>query len=256
MPFQAPSGAGTGWVMDVCWFDSAIAVLQRLRALARVVLLVLVASGLPALVRAQDMSVVAILQPASGCALGSAESVRIRLRNYGPTLPGGSIFTMAYSINSGAPVESTVFMGNMVVPNGEFMHTFATPADLSAPGIYIIDATITVTGDNNPSNDALVADAVQNWAPSVGGTLPALPGPTQMGTLSLGGHTGTVLEWQQSTDGQRWRALENTTASQSFSGLTEATHFRALVQNGPCAPALSNSVLATTDAIFSNGFEP
>jgi hypothetical protein len=243
--------------MGVRWMDrAASAALQRLRAIAGVVLLVLVSSGFPTVVQAQDMSVVAILQPVSGCALGSAESVRIRVRNYGPTLPGGSIFTMAYSINGGAPVESTVLMGNMVVPNGEFTHTFVTPADLSAPGINIIDATITVAGDNNPINNAFVADAVQNWAPSVGGTLPALPGPTQMGTLNLVGHTGTVLEWQQSIDGQRWRALENTTASQSFSGLTESTHFRALVQNGPCAPSLSNSVLATTDALFSNGFEP
>lgn len=229
--------------MGIRWMDRAeSAALRRLRALAGVVLLVLVSSGFPALVRAQDMSVAAILQPLSGCALGLAENVRIRVRNYGPTLAGGSIFDLSYRINGGAAVGGAVFMGKMVVPNGEFTHVFGAPADLSAPGMYMIEATIAVIGDSNPSNNAFVADAVQNWAPSVGGTLPALPGPTQMGTLNLGGHTGPVLEWQQSIDGQRWRALENTTTSQSFSGLTQATQFRVRVVNAPCAAAVSNAV--------------
>ncbi len=214
----------------------------------------LVSSLCPAL--APDMSVVAILQPTSGCALTAAERISVRVRNYGATLPGASFFNMSYSINGGPAVGGLVFMGNMVVPNGEFSHNFGTPADLSAPGVYIIDATITVTGDSNPINNSFVGEPVQNWAPSVGGAIAGLPAPTSMGTLSLSGHSGTVLEWQQSVDALRWRALENTTASQAFSALAEPTHFRAVVRNGPCASVLSNSVLVTTVSIFSNGFEP
>jgi hypothetical protein len=238
--------------MDVRWVEPSA--WRRWRGYAGAGLLALMSALCPAL--AQDMSVVAILQPTSGCALTAAENIRIRVRNYGPTLPGASIFDMSYSINGGPAVGGLVFMGNMVVPNGEFSHTFATPADLSAPGIYIIDATITVSGDSNPINDSFVAEPVQNWAPSVGGTIASLPAPTSTGTLSLSGRTGAVLEWHQSNDAQRWRALENTTASQAFSALAEPTHFRARVQNGPCAPVLSNSVLVTTESIFSNGFEP
>jgi hypothetical protein len=214
----------------------------------------LVSALCPAL--AQDMSVVAVLQPTSRCALTATESIQARVRNYGPTLPAGSIFSMSYSINGGPQVGGGVMIGSMLVPNGEFTHSFGTPADLSAPGIYIIDATITVSADSNPINNSFVAEPVQNWAPSVGGSITGPPTPASTGTLSLSGHTGAVLEWHQSVDGLRWRALENTSTSQAFSALAEPTHFRALVQNGPCAPALSNSVLVTAESIFSNGFEP
>jgi hypothetical protein len=242
--------------MGVRWVSrAATAALQWLRGTIAIGLLVL-AAGCPALVLAQDMSVVTVLRPTSGCGLTSTESIHVRVRNYGPTLPAGSMFNMSYSIDSGPQVGGGVMIGNMLVPNGEFTHAFGTPADLSAPGIYIIDATITVSGDSNPINNSFVAEPVQNWAPSVGGSINGPPTPTSTGTLSLSGHTGAVLEWQQSVDGLRWRALENTTTSQSFSALAGPTHFRALVQNGLCAPVLSNSVLVTAESIFSNGFEP
>jgi hypothetical protein len=243
--------------MGVRWMDwAATAAVRRWQRTLAIGLLTLASAGCPVLVLAQDMSVVAILQPTSGCALTAEERISVRVRNYGPTLPGGSTFTMSYTINNGAPVGGGVLMGNMVVPNGEFTHHFVTPADLSAPGIYLIDATITVAGDGNPVNNRFVAEPVQNWAASAGGSIADLPAPTAMGTLNLSGHTGTVLEWQQSTDLLRWRALENTTTTQAFSALSEPTHFRVRVQNGPCAPALSNPVLVTAESIFSNGFEP
>lgn len=210
-----------------------------------------------ALVQAQDMSVTALLQPRTGCALSAAETIRVRAYNYGSALPGASIFSWSYTINGAAPVTETVFMGNSVPPNGTLTYTFNQLADLSAPGIYLISASINVTGDTNPANNAIAVQSVQSWDVSVGGTIPALPGPTLSGALKLGGQRGAIIEWQQSADGQRWRALENTSATQAFSALTEPTRFRVLVQNGPCAPAYSSSALVSTAIdIFSNGFEP
>lgn len=97
-----------------------------------------------------------------------------------------------------------------------------------------------------------------NWANSVGGTVSGPAGPTLSGTLTLSGHTGAVLEWQQSDDaGQRWRRLSKTATAQAFAMLREHTAFRALVRNGPCAPALSTAQLVlSSDPIFYSGFEP
>jgi hypothetical protein len=204
---------------------------------------------------AQDFSAIALLSPRSGCALSAAETIRIRVVNYGPTLPGASFFSYEYRINGGTPVNEPVFMGNPVPPNGQLTYTFTTPADLSQPGIHQIEARIVIAADNNPAND-LLRSSVQNWAPSVGGTVTAPAGTPSAGVLTLGGHTGDVLEWQQSADDLRWRALDNSTSQQAYAGLAEAVQLRALVRNGPCPDALSNSVRIVPDTIFANGFQP
>lgn len=209
-----------------------------------------------AALRAQDMSTIALLQPRSGCALSPSEVVQIRVINYGPTLPGATIFSYAYSINAGTPVIETVFMGNPVPPNGTITYTFNTRADLSLPAVYWVDATVTVSGDANPDNNALGAQSVQNWAPSVGGVLNPPASVASAGALTLDGQLGDVLEWQQSVDGQRWRALQNHTTEQGFAGLAESTQFRVQVQNGPCPPALSSIARAAPDFLFADGFEP
>lgn len=216
----------------------------------------LLALGCAMPVSAHDLSTIALLTPRSGCALGDAESVSIRNVNYGTAMPGASIFSMSYTINGGTPVTETVFMGNGIPPNGTMTYVFPTTADLSAPGDYLIDARITVPGDTNPGNDALGAQPLTNWAPTVGGSVSALPGPVSAGTLTLSGQTGAIVEWQQSLDGERWRSLENTTSTQAFSGIAQTAHFRVLVRNGLCAPAFSDASVVQAINIFSNGFEP
>lgn len=204
---------------------------------------------------AQDLATIALLSPRSGCALSATETVRIRVVNHGPTLPGASIFSYAYTINGGVPVSETVFMGNPVPPNGLLTYSFVTPADLSQPGDYQIDATIIVQADANPANNALGAQPIRHWVPSLGGSVPALPGSASAGLLSLVGQRGEVLEWQQSTDGERWSGLQNTSDQQGFAQLTQPTRFRALVQNGPCTPVLSGETQVAPDPLLADGFE-
>ena len=218
--------------------------------------LVLVGVSCPALLRAQDMSAIAILQPASGCNLSSAETIRARFINHGPGLPGGSILDLSYSINGGVPVTETVFLGNPQPPNAKFNYSFVAPADLSVQGSYTIVASIALPADGNPGNNASDPYTVNNWTASIAGSLAGPGEPVVAGVLSLDGQTGAVVEWQQSTDGARWRALENNSATQAFSGLTAPTEFRVLVQNGLCAPVLSSALRVVTNEIYANGFEP
>ncbi|MBL8298361.1 MAG: hypothetical protein JNN30_08445 [Rhodanobacteraceae bacterium] len=207
---------------------------------------------------AQDLATVAITMPQSGCALTANESVTVWLFNYGPTLPAGSTFNVAYSIGASVPVTENVVLGGSLLRNSRLAYTFTTPADLSTPGNYTLDATVNLAGDINPTNNTHSAYAVTNWANSVGGTVSGPAGPTLNGSLTLSGHTGAVLEWQHSDDGNhRWRRLVNATTSQTFAALREHTAFRALVRNGPCAPVLSTSQLVlSSDPIFYSGLEP
>jgi hypothetical protein len=203
-----------------------------------------------------DLGVVAITQPSSGCALSGSEGVTIRIFNYGPTIPGPVILDIAYSINGEPPFVETILAGTR--PSNSFITvTFQNSrADLSAPGIYTIDATATLAGDVNPANNAFTGKQVRNAAPTAGGTLTGPTGITPSGTLSLAGQVGAIVEWQQSTDGARWRSLANTQSMQAFSGLERSTRFRVQVDNAPCAPAFSNELLVNpTDTVFANGFE-
>ncbi|MBL7889909.1 MAG: hypothetical protein JNL24_10165, partial [Bacteroidia bacterium] len=205
----------------------------------------------------QDVSVTAITQPVSGCALTATENVTIRMFNFGPTLTAGTSFNVSYTINAGAPVTELLTLGSNVLTNSTFSYTFTTQANLSAPGTYTIDATCALAGDINPSNDAFTGYTVINTAASAGGTVSGgtnVCTGTNSGNLTLSGHTGNVLNWEYSTDGGgTWISISNTTTTQSYLNLTVATRYRAKVQNGSCATATSTEALMTIDPLSVGG---
>ncbi len=205
----------------------------------------------------QDISVTAITQPVSGCALTSTENVTIRMFNFGPTLLAGSSFNVSYTINAGAPVTELLTLGSNVLTNSTFNYTFTTQANLSVPGTYTIDATCALAGDVNPTNDAFTGYSVTNTAASVGGTV---SGGTNVciginsGNLTLAGNTGNVINWEYSVDGGgTWISISNTTTTQSYTNLTVPTRYRAKVQNGSCAIATSSVAIMTIDPLSVGG---
>lgn len=204
-----------------------------------------------------DLSVTAITQPVSGCALSSTEIVTIRIFNFGSTLPAATSFNVAYTINAGAPVVELVTLGASLLSNSTFTYTFITQANLSVPGAYTFNATCSLAGDVNPTNDAFTGYVVTNSASSVGGSV---SGGTNVcvsgnsGVLTLSGHTGSILRWEFSTDGgATWINITNTTTTQSYTNLTVPTLFRAVVQNGACAPSHSSIATITIDPATVGG---
>lgn len=188
-----------------------------------------------------DLSMTAIVQPVSGCALSATENVTLRLFNNGNTLPAGSAFSVSYTIDSGVPVTEMIVLGSNLLSNSTLTYTFTTQANLSTPGAYTFDATVSLAGDVNPANNGFSGHVVENSAPSNSGTLSG-PASGSAGVLTLSGNIGAVLQWEESPDTLRWFKLANTTTSQSFSGLAATTHFRARVVNGLCPGAASNVV--------------
>jgi hypothetical protein len=119
---------------------------------------------------AQDLAVISIEAPRSGCALRDGESVTLRLFNYGPNLPAGTTFNVTYSIDASSPVIEFVVLGSTLLRNSTFDYTFTTQANLSAPSAYTLDAAVALSGDINAGNNAYLDYLATNWLPSVGVT--------------------------------------------------------------------------------------
>jgi hypothetical protein len=215
------------------------------RAMFVLIALLCAAAAMPAFAQ-NDLSVTSITAPQSGCTLGPAENVTIRIFNFGSTLPAGTSFNVSYTINAGAPVVELITLASNLLSNSMLNYTFTTQANLSVPGSYSFAATVSLAGDVSPANNSFTGYVVTNSA-SAGGTVSSSPpSPTSSGTLTLSGSAGSVVQWEESDDGGlRWFVLDNQTTTQGFANLRTTTRFRARVHSGACAEALSSVATIT-----------
>jgi gliding motility-associated-like protein len=206
---------------------------------------------------AQDVSVIAITAPVSGCSLSAASAVTISVKNVGLTDLSGVPFDLSYTINAAPPVTDAAVSFASFAPNTTVSYTFLTPADLSVAGTYTFTAYSTLATDINNTNNATTGYMVTSTAPSVGGTVSGgtnVCNGTNSGSLTLSGHTGSVTNWEYSVDGgSTWISISNTTTTQSYNNLTVQTQYRAQVQNGACAPATSSIATMTIDPVSVGG---
>lgn len=133
-----------------------------------------------------------------------------------------------YSTSTTAPTSPFTVPAAYVNPNGVTNYTFT-----------VISA---------PCGSATSTFAVTVQPASVGGTVSA--SATQCspasGSLTLSGHTGSVVNWEYSTNGgASWTTIANTTTTNAYAAITTTTMYRAVVQNGVCATANSSEVTIT-----------
>ncbi|MBL7900054.1 MAG: hypothetical protein JNJ99_16050, partial [Crocinitomicaceae bacterium] len=198
-----------------------------------------------------------IMAPTTGCALTNSEAVTIRIFNSGPgtiNAPFDVSFNITGPVNSSA--TETVLVGSIPM-NSTFTYTFTAAADLSIAGVYSMDATVTVAGDPNATNNTYTGYSITNNAASNGGT--ATGGTTvcngnNTGNITLAGNVGNVLNWEYSDDlGITWFNISNTTTSQSYDDLTTQTWYRANVQNASCAVSTSTIAVMLIDPVSVGG---
>ncbi len=91
--------------------------------------------------------------------------------------------------------------------------------------------------------------ASSSFAQSVGGTTSGAAsfcGTSSSGFISVTSYSGSVLYWESSTNGGvTWSNIGNVTPNQSYSGLTQTTCYRAVVQSGSL-PADTSTVSCIT----------
>ena len=72
-------------------------------------------------------------------------------------------------------------------------------------------------------------------------------------SLTVSGHTGSIV-WQSSSNGSTWNTISGETAtSYTTSSLTANTHYRAQITNGSCAAVNTSSQLITVDPLSVAG---
>ncbi len=141
-----------------------------------------------------DVGVIAIDAPVSGCGLSAAESVTIRVKNFGSV--SESLIPVSYSVNGGPAVNETI---TATIFSGDTLSfTFTATADLSTTGNYVFDAWTSLGGDADNSNDSTLNVTVTHISPITvfpysedfeGGTL---------GDFSNSGVVGTLV-WSNTT---------------------------------------------------------
>ncbi len=116
--------------------------------------------------------------------------------------------------------------------------------------------TTDITGAVRVGNVDLGAYEFQGSVPctTVAGTVgtdASICSGSNSGTLTLTGHTGSILRWESSIDNfVTIVTIANTTTSQNYSNLTQTIKYRAVVQNGTCTSA--NSSPATITILVPN----
>ena len=112
-----------------------------------------------------DIGVTDLVTPVSGVDLTSTEVVSVNVTNFG--LLSQTLFPVSYQVDAGLVVTET-FTGTLDIGETE-VFTFATTADLSAPGIYTICAWTSLATDEDITNDELPGcQPVVNFEPVSG----------------------------------------------------------------------------------------
>jgi len=140
-----------------------------------------------------DGGVSNVTGPISGPTLGT-ESVAITVQNYGSDAISG--FTVNYSIDGGATVSETY--AGTIAAYAAGSYTFTSTYDFSTDGCYSVYAWTSIDGDGNEANNDFT-EAVCNLLPITG--------------------TGAVYVYSNSTGGEPWFSISNTTAMNTVFGV-------------------------------------
>lgn len=139
-----------------------------------------------------DIEAVAIESPFEGAPLTASSPVTVRVSNAGTD--DVTAFTLDYSVTG--PVNSTgtaTFSG--VIPElGSTVIAFPTTADLSLPGEYTVEVTVSLVGDEVPTNDVATRLVVKQGVVS---TFPYLEDFESGRGGFIGG--GTFSTWDHGT---------------------------------------------------------
>lgn len=193
---------------------------------------------------------------ANGC-LGNPIVVSIDV-NPQPTLANAGLdenicnatnFTFKGNVATvGAGLWTQVSSFTDVIINDANQHN-ATAVGLKPGNTYIFRWTITGANGCNTNNDEVVITVNPlSEGGTTSGSAPVCIGNSN-GQITLTGNVGNVIRWESSTDGITYPTIiNNTSTTLNYINLTTTTYYRAVVQSGSCAPALSTPSIITVNA--------
>jgi len=197
------------------------------------------------------------------CSNLSTSSVALSVK---PTT-AGSIFAVNNSICAGGQVELTLSgqQGNInkwqrSTDNVNWTDITNTTASLNqtvnTAGTYYYRVQVQTPNCGAAVNSDAKTITVTSGTPPVGGTVSSAvhATATNSGSLTLSGHTGTIIKWQRSAnDGVTWTDIVNTSTTNSYSNQTDGILYRAQLQNGTCGFAYSTAGMITVAPFTYSG---
>ena len=180
----------------------------------------------------------------------------------------GTIFAVNNSICSGGQAELTLSgqQGNVnkwqrSTDNINWTDISNTTTSLNqtinTAGTYYYRVQVQTPNCGAAVNSTAKTITVISGTPPVGGSVSSAvhPTATNSGTLTLSGHTGTIVKWQRSiNEGVTWTDIANTSTSNSYSNQTDGTLYRAQLQNGTCGFTYSTTGMITVAPFTHSGF--
>jgi Secretion system C-terminal sorting domain len=100
-----------------------------------------------------DVGPVALLSPGGGCGHSEAETVSIRLENFGPGATPGNI-PLRYSFDGGDTFTDDI-LSESIAFEGQWDFSFADAVDLSTPGVYHVVIETALGVDEEETNNQL-----------------------------------------------------------------------------------------------------
>ena len=166
-----------------------------------------------------DVAVISLDTPVTGI-LTSTETITVTIRNFGENSATG--FDVSYQVNSGTVITET--FTETIASNESVQFTFTTTADLSTEGqVYSILSSVTLTGDEDSSNDSITTEITHVYSNDIGVT--AINGPDDGEALTNESVVVTIENFGTATQ-------SNFQASYSING----------------APSVSENVVGPLDA--------
>lgn len=156
-----------------------------------------------------------------------------------------------YTLKGNTPVVGT---GKWTIVSAPTAVTFAddtqgntTIAGLQAGNTYTFRWTISDTNCSASSDDVQVTVNPLSVGGTTAGDVNVCAGANS-GNISLTGQVGNIIRWERSiNNGVNWSTVTSTANPYVFSNLTISTQYRAIVQSGSCAEAISTSTTITVN---------
>lgn len=156
---------------------------------------------------------------------------------------GASTITWYNSATGGTAIGT----GNEYIPSDTAPGTYTYYAEASCSGLSECATSIRKPAylTISPLNCLSVGGSVSTNTSVCSGS--------NSGTLTLSGHTGSIIRWESSTDNfATITTIANTTTTLSFSNLTQTTKYRAVVKDGSCPEAVSSPATITVITVVAN----
>ena len=171
---------------------------------------------------------------ATSACYSNAETITVRIRNYGLNPVDFSVnpATVTCNVTGAATATLTGTPTGILAYNGTMDVVMSSTLDMTALGTYTINASISLTGDGDATNDAMNA-ASRTTAATLGSISSDVQTICVSGapTLTIAGAVGTI-QWQESIVGSSgpWSNVgTNAVTYTPASSITDTTWYRAIV---------------------------